>query len=385
MQESEERSSSSTSKTISRPLNEVSMELEDDEEMGANILGLSLLEPSVAGLIYEASITASEESDSFSDATDDTPTNHSQPPPQAIEAVVEMNSLQPLQDLNRTMTAPPSLSLGANSPSKQRSKSPSPLRCSTTITESGSELSSSSDSFHSVQSWHSPLAPPSPPASGPSSPVAYPFASDNIVLPKRLHHSRNASATTLTPGTPGAWGAPDAEIESMLRASTPSPKTPPLFEDRSERSEEEPFEIFTPPTVKPTVRHRTTTSSNSQLRELSPLPPAETLFQPRRRKRQPRKLQTARHLPIAIIQKTYEILVSPPSHLFQLMLNIASKIAAGEWRGMLSGYGEPVSWDFEDEYGEDSFEDDYGISLPNARPRAKRSGSAVTGGSWEVD
>jgi hypothetical protein len=31
------------------------------------------------------------------------------------------------------------------------------------------------------------------------------------------------------------------------------------------------------------------------------------------------------------------------------MLRIATKIANGEWRGVLSGYGEAVHWDFEDD------------------------------------
>ena len=67
------------------------------------------------------------------------------------------------------------------------------------------------------------------------------------------------------------------------------------------------------------------------------------------------------------------------------MLNIASKIAAGEWRGFLSGEGESVHWDFEEEYaGEDWMEDDYGISLPNAQTKAKRA-MTVHGESWEVD
>jgi hypothetical protein len=70
------------------------------------------------------------------------------------------------------------------------------------------------------------------------------------------------------------------------------------------------------------------------------------------------------------------------------MLNIASKIAAGEWRGFLSNQGENVYWDFEQEYGADAWnEDDYGISLPKysaAKRNATTSGTDA-GGSWEVD
>jgi len=72
------------------------------------------------------------------------------------------------------------------------------------------------------------------------------------------------------------------------------------------------------------------------------------------------------------------------------MLSIASKIAAGEWRGMLSGHGEAVHWDFEDEYGSDPslYEDDYGMSVAkpqNKQSTGRTSGAYITGGSWEVD
>lgn len=110
-------------------------------------------------------------------------------------------------------------------------------------------------------------------------------------------------------------------------------------------------------------------------------------------------MQTARHIPTAIIQKTCEILLSPPSHLLHLMINIASKIAAGEWRGVLfSGYGE-VAWDFEEDYagpysaGAWSPNDDFGVPLPRSNlPRSsrgeqkqKQGAIEAAGGSWEVD
>jgi hypothetical protein len=71
------------------------------------------------------------------------------------------------------------------------------------------------------------------------------------------------------------------------------------------------------------------------------------------------------------------------------MLNIASKIAAGEWRGFLSNQGENVYWDFEQEYGGDDWnEDDYGMGPP-AKPQSPKkspiSTGADNGGSWEVD
>ena len=51
--------------------------------------------------------------------------------------------------------------------------------------------------------------------------------------------------------------------------------------------------------------------------------------------------------------------MSPPSHLINLMLNVAARIAAGEWRGVVFGtdeHGEqiPVHWDWTDDEDIDS-------------------------------
>jgi hypothetical protein len=347
----------------------------------------SLLDPSEVDAFFGDSRGLGEDIDTFSDATDDTnitPRNKFQPSYQPLVLGPEKHERpQAIQNCSRSITAPPILSLVTSPPSKHRT-SPS-LRCST-IVESNSEFSSSVDSFHSVQSWHSPLAPPSPPASGPPSPSeTYPYPHNNIILPKRHHHTREQSEVTVTPETPRVWdihSTPRAETGS--RAASPPPKTPTLVNDTSEKSDEEQFEVVTPPTTRTGLRHRATTSNNSRRRELSPLPAAVNLFSPSRRRS--RRLQTARHLPTAIIQKTCEILLSPPSHLFHLMLNIASKIAAGEWRGVLSSHGDVVHWNFEDEYGGEGWhEDDYGMSLTKAPSESKASSTGGSGGSWEVD
>lgn len=346
----------------------------------------SLLESSVAEPIFGDYNGSDDENERFSDAADDTqltPRSHHQPTYQPLTFELEKDDRPQALQSSRSVTAPPLLSLITSPPSKHRTDSP--LR-SSTIDESDSGFSSSVESFHSVQSWHSPLAPPSPPASGPSSPSSsYPYPHNNIVLPKRRHHTRDVSEITVTPETPRVWDiAETTNPESTSGSSSPHPQTPTLITDAGEKSDEEQFEVLTPPTAKPIIRHRATTSSNSRRRALSPLPPAVNLFSPPRRRS--RRLQTARHLPTAIIQKTCEILLSPPSHLFHIMISIASKIAAGEWRGVLSGHGDSVHWDFEDEYsGEGWFEDDYGITLPNAQTRAKTTTANVPGGSWEVD
>jgi len=70
------------------------------------------------------------------------------------------------------------------------------------------------------------------------------------------------------------------------------------------------------------------------------------------------------------------------------MLNIASKIAAGEWRGVFFYEEERVNYDFtEDEFNGESWttENDYGIiPSPQARGR-KAQPQTIEGESWEVD
>ncbi|RSM06055.1 hypothetical protein CEP52_005891 [Fusarium oligoseptatum] len=61
---------------------------------------------------------------------------------------------------------------------------------------------------------------------------------------------------------------------------------------------------------------------------------------------------------MAIISKTCEMIIGPPSHLITLMLKVAAKIVAGQWRGLVFGYGDdgeqiPVQWD----YSEGDFSD----------------------------
>lgn len=75
------------------------------------------------------------------------------------------------------------------------------------------------------------------------------------------------------------------------------------------------------------------------------------------------RMSLVRQLPRTIIHKTIEILLSPPSHLIDLMLKVAARIAAGEWRGYVSGFGEggeriPVRWDWSD--GDDDGEGELG-------------------------
>ena len=343
-----------------------------------------ILSSTSSDAIHNGWTTLEDDGESFSDATDDTNMTPRAPLPLLTQSVIrdlETESRpQAMQSCSRSVTAPPILSLVTSRASKPRPSSP--VRGAKNVNPDSS-FSSSVESFYSVQSWHSPLTSPSPLTSEfAKSPPTYPYPHDNIVLPKQ--RESDASEAPITPDTPHMWETTSADSDSFRNRSSPPPQTPTLVNDTNEKSDEEQFEAITPPTIRSKVRQHTLTAGNSRRRGLSPLPAAVNLFSPPRQRLG--SLQTAKHIPTAIIQKTCEILLSPPSHLLHLMLNIASKIAAGEWGGVLPGQREAVHWDFEDEYGVTEWnEDDYGISLFTTQDKPKKESTDHQGGSWEMD
>ncbi|KAF4121587.1 hypothetical protein GMORB2_1995 [Geosmithia morbida] len=69
-------------------------------------------------------------------------------------------------------------------------------------------------------------------------------------------------------------------------------------------------------------------------------------------------LSRQRSIPLFLIEKTYDALLTPPAHLIAIILKVAAKLSAGEWRGKVYGYdsgGEQirVQWD----YSEDDMSD----------------------------
>ncbi|KAK4156832.1 inheritance of peroxisomes protein 1-domain-containing protein [Chaetomidium leptoderma] len=146
------------------------------------------------------------------------------------------------------------------------------------------------------------------------------------------------------------------ETPSKPPSSTPTRTTSPSSSTRSRR---------------PAIRRATTSSSiSSSRRPLSPLPSAANLLTPRRASpaatpnnnnnnnagttSKAALVAAVRRLPMTMIHKTCEILMSPPSHLMSLMLKVAARIAAGEWRGLVFGMGEAgervsVTWDWSDD------------------------------------
>jgi hypothetical protein len=74
------------------------------------------------------------------------------------------------------------------------------------------------------------------------------------------------------------------------------------------------------------------------------------------------------------------------------MLDIAAKIAAGEWRGIVFGYdegGEEIVGQWDDEDGEltreECQEDDFGVVLSGNQGQSTNSTRERVGRSWEVD
>ncbi|KAH8819582.1 inheritance of peroxisomes protein 1-domain-containing protein [Xylogone sp. PMI_703] len=362
------------------PISQLAASRSDTDSQDCRSNSISVNVPPAIGTIY-SSPTAQAEEDRVSigergdttSAIDLTPRNRIQRLPQNVLFAGDLsNNTQYEQDDCPPIATVPILSLITSSPVREKVESRPNIPGNT---DRDSLFSSSVDSFHSTISWQTPLPPPSPPASTPSSPtMAYPYPHNDIILSKQDYHNRDTSERTVTPSSSRVWDIRSTRSTGSLRS---------LYTQAASVDNELP-RITRVPEQERTLRHRAMTITNPQRRALSPLPAAVNLFSPPPRARH---LQTARHLPTAIVQKTCEILLSPPSHLFQLMIRVASRIAAGEWRGFLSGPGEAFHWDIsEDEYGEDEWsEDDFGVKI--SAPLASEYGSVIysSGGSWEVD
>ncbi|KAL1863954.1 hypothetical protein VTK73DRAFT_6294 [Phialemonium thermophilum] len=247
-------------------------------------------------------------------------------------------------------------------------------------------------SFHSVPSWESsdPHLLPSPPLSTFDSPRMSDHEDATLseeVVSGPVDASHPASVHDSLEIRPTASFEPSVATDHMAESSAahgeavvepatngaesvdnnvPSPVSSPAVDDQSSTTSSFSSAVSEPLAGRASVRHRPTTSSSisPSRRALSPLPPAANLFSPRGKQRttttanpiRPRasRLDLVRRLPMAVVQKTVEILLSPPTHLLNLMLRVAARISAGEWRGYLFGVGEggetiPVRWDWTDE------------------------------------
>ncbi|KAI1120507.1 inheritance of peroxisomes protein 1-domain-containing protein [Nemania abortiva] len=288
----------------------------------------------------------------------------------------------------RSYTAPPQLTLVTSPPSKSNKQGaadskmlpPQPQRSLAGIRSP----SASTDSFHSVQSWHSSVASP------PASPRTGDFSSktESVESPESLSQANYSSDHTATPkNTINVVPSPLVVSDSCGSAEpTPRPAQFTIDNKQSEESIDDGSEsrasrLSTFEDKLRTRRRSHTGNLSIRRRALSPLPPAANLFSPPRRQASRSPLAAIRRLPTAIIQKTIEILLSPPSHLIRLILKVAAKIVAGEWRGLVYGFSEageqiPVQWDYysDGEFSDLSDDDDYtlaahGSNYGNSIPR----------------
>ncbi|EMT66863.1 inheritance of peroxisomes protein 1-domain-containing protein [Fusarium oxysporum II5] len=224
----------------------------------------------------------------------------------------------------------------------------------------------SEESFHSVESWHSSGAPqhPSPPTSQAESSLEAnndSYEADRLSAGKRNKSSHSRGSSPM----PCAWesDSDDDSETSDESSSSDADSVRELKNDAFPKLDAGPSTAAMTAPQRPFVpRHRATTGSISvRRRALSPLPPAANLFTPAstmERRPYRSKLETVKNLPMAIIAKTYEMILGPPSSLIRLILKVAAKIASGQWRGLVYGYGEdgeeiPVQWD----YSEGEFSD----------------------------
>ncbi|KAI0876782.1 inheritance of peroxisomes protein 1-domain-containing protein [Hypoxylon argillaceum] len=312
----------------------------------------------------------------------------------------------------RSFTAPPQLTLVTSPLSKSnqqaaaRKVSPPPPQQPLARTQSPS---ASTDSFHSVQSWHSSSTPP-PTSPRPDSPLTGAFLSDTegVGVSESLSQVTYASDYTTTPKNTTTVVSSSLVVPDGCGSAEPTPRAARIL---AEKPSKESIDGESKPRVsrlstfedKLRIRRQSHAGSFSlRRRALSPLPPAANIFSPPRRPTSQSRLAAIRRLPTAIIHKTIEILLSPPSHLVNLMLKVAARIAAGEWRGLVFGFGEageqiPVQWDYysDGEFSDLSDSDDYTLTnhgsnysdnVPRANPwRRTRYAHDDDHDSCEVD
>jgi hypothetical protein len=223
-------------------------------------------------------------------------------------------------------------------------------------------LASSADSFYSVQT--TPYATP------------YLDVETNLSNPwedslgkyeatrGRSTHRRQVSELTVR--------APSSEVVDQSAPVTPTmlfhrgadamqpssaPSTPPLVSDSDDDSVELPgLDVATPPDA---IRMRKLTGA-SQKRAFSPMPQPKNLFIPSK------PTTMGRQFTAALVRKTCELVLGPPSHLVSLMLRIAASISNFGFSSYRVRREEkiPCSWESDDE-PEWPEEDDFGIPLNN--------------------
>ncbi|OTB17720.1 hypothetical protein K445DRAFT_261676 [Daldinia sp. EC12] len=304
----------------------------------------------------------------------------------------------------RTYTAPPQVTtVSSKSRRSSSATKPRPLPHSRILESDESSPAGSSDSFHSVQSWNLPAnpLPPSPPSSRPITPSQseFPHPHDDIVVPSQPPHEESNLAYTNTPETDRTFNASseDAKDHANEPASPSQRSTTDRRDSHVTIAESSKASHASGVEDKPQIRPRPRPHSLSMSRRaLSPLPPPANFFSPPPRQTQTpqSRMDAVRRLPTTIINKTVELILSPPTYLVNLMLKVAARILAGEWRGFVFGIGEggekiPVHWDYSDgEFSDWSDDEEAYASARNKQSSSSNSNNSISQSEdnrWEVD
>lgn len=294
-------------------------------------------------------------------------------------ATFETIARAPKNEAGRAVTAPPDLLFQTNRSFNSTATIPVPSKLQSKNEIESISLPSSVDSFHSFHSPISPL-PPSPPYSNPSSPSPKLENECEFVVPRTRTHRYDVSETILSSERPEIWDL--SKAEGIPTCTTTIPKTPTLVSDDTSQSEDTWPDVETPSPLTQLRQRRALSRCSTQ----SPLPSPANVYSPSYQ-------LSGHHLTTAILQKTCSLLLGPPVQLVALMLNIASKIAKGTFRGAAYGYSEsgqriPCSWNFSDseDDAEPSWEeDDFGVSLGTGTGGTRQEPKEELGGTWEID
>ncbi|KAI8938949.1 hypothetical protein NX059_004801 [Plenodomus lindquistii] len=181
----------------------------------------------------------------------------------------------------------------------------------------------------------------------------------------RSTHRRQISQITVRAQSalgniPSAPATPTVAFDSSVVSRSemhlfPAPSTPPLVSDSDDDSIELPaLDAPTPPNA---IRMKRLTGA-SQRRAFSPMPQAQNLFRPPQQK-------LGRNFTSALVRKTCELVLGPPSHLVSVMLRIAASISHGfgfSTYRVRPAEKIPCSWESDDD-ADWQEEDDFGIPL----------------------
>ncbi|KAI9840741.1 MAG: hypothetical protein M1838_003935, partial [Thelocarpon superellum] len=270
----------------------------------------------------------------------------------------------------RSMTAPPQLNLTTTPPSR----STSPADEVTSLARLS--LTSSTESFHSVQPITSSL-PPSPPDSSTSSPPPSDSVfGDDLFIPRHRAHADTSSSVSTAPGSRHGSRSP------ARKASPPEPNSitsqPANIDPMAQIAQTDGTSLRAANARRRLAARRAAVHSRAAS---SPIAVPSPTSDPR-----------GHHLTTALLQRTCALMMCTPAQLMKLMLEIARKVANGALQGVVLGYGEggekiPCQWvssedeqsvadahsDADDDDDDDVWsEDDYGVPLGRVNRNALR-------------